>query len=505
VKRFQLTLIFIAFSALTIGAGAIAMNMLTSASAENSLLRLAEEQSERDAHFIAKLVGQMLANDAPDEEVSPPVHGAPADLMSPAFSGRTLLIDAPTVLDSLEISNLAVYDTSGSMVWTSGVPGAMDPSLSADTLASTLAGETVSRIVHGALYGNGREGSGDSVFTYIPLIGEESGRPVQVLGVSRPVPAGVASLVEASRNSVLRTTLFSLSAVFVVLLVFVMTADVRIWRRNQAALALEREQQAKLGIRNEELKQLSDAKSRFLSSISHELSTPLASVVSFIDLVLRNRSKNLSEKQIEQLRIARRNGDQLARLVADLSDASRIDRGALEVLYEEFSVNEVFHYVVESFSHQIKVRGQQLVTEIEPDAGRMNADRGRLIQVISNLVGNASKYSPEGSVVRLTARVDAGELYVEVQDEGIGISEEDQKQLFTMFFRANNEATRRVPGTGIGLVVAKEIIEHHGGRISLQSKPGEGTTVSFAIPLRPPAREVKQEAIAGVSEDRMAA
>lgn len=484
MKRFQLTIVFVIFSAMTIGAGAVAVNFLMSSSAERSLLKLTEEQSERDARFIATLVGQLLADDAPSEALSPPVFGAPAELVpSPAFNSTTLLINAPTVLDALDISGLAIYNTVGDQIWSSTLHGALDQHLSEGDLARTLNGEIVSGIVTDALNRpTSADGSSDLMVSFVPLVGEASGVPVQVLGVSRAVPSGVSGLLEESRSAVLKTTLISLSGVFLVLLAFILAADVRIWKRNEKTLALEHIQQDRLGRRNQELNDLNESKNRFISAISHELSNPLASLVSFLDLVMRNRAGNLTERQVEQLGTARRNGAQLNRLITDLAHASRSSVDTLEIINHEFEIRQVMEEVAESLSHDLNMRQQVLKLDSNKDLGNMIGDRGRMIQVFSNLLGNASKYSPNGSTIRLAADVKTGHLRVEVADEGIGISEEDQKNMFEMFWRAENPL---VEGAGIGLVLAKQIIEGHGGQISVSSVPGEGTTMSFDVPLRP--------------------
>lgn len=486
MKRFQLTIVFVLFSAMTIGAGAIAVNSLTASSAERSLLKLTESQSERDAQFIATLVGQLLAEDAPAEPVSPPFQGAPSELVpTPAFNSATLLIDAPAVLYALDIADIAVYDTSGSQLWSSTLQGTMGVQLASTTLTSVMNGETVSGIIEdAALLPGNASAPVDLVVTFIPLIGKNSGAPVQVLGVSRPVPPGVAGLLEESRSAVLKTTLISLSGVFLILLAFVLAADVRIWRRNEAALALEREQQEILGRRNRELSDLNESRNRFISAVSHEISSPLTSLISFLDIVLRNRSGNLTERQVDQLGTARRNGEQMARLVSDLSHASKSSNDALEIVYGEFELRPVIDEVTESISHDLNTRQQALRVEAAPDLGRMEGDRGRLIQVFSNLISNASKYSPNGATVWLNAEVTGESLLVEVIDEGIGISDEDQKHIFKMYWRADNPETKKVEGAGIGLVLARQIIEGHGGNISLSSVPGEGTTFTFEIPLR---------------------
>lgn len=500
MKRFQLTIVFVLFSALTIGAGAIAVNSLMASSAESSLQGLTEAQSERDARFIATLVSQLLADDAPSEPVSPPLFGAPSEMVpSPSFNSTTLQITAPTVLDALDIAGLAIYDTDGNRLWASSLDGAMGPRLAEKELAKALNGEIVSGIVSNALLlPESPNNAADLVVSFVPLVGETSGAPVQVLGVSRAVPPGVTGLLEESRSTVLRTTLISLSGVFLILLAFVLAADVRIWKRNEKTLAMERVQQERLGRRNRELNDLNESKSRFISAISHELSNPLASLVSFLDLVMRNRTGNLTERQVEQLATARKNGAQLNRLVTDLAHASRSSVDTLEIVNDGFQLRPVLDEVAESISHDLNMRQQVLKIAANRDLGFMIGDRGRMIQVFSNLVGNASKYSPNGSTIRLVASVDSGRLQVEVIDEGIGISEEDQKQMFDMFWRAENPD---VEGAGIGLVLAKQIIEGHGGQISVSSVLGEGTTMSFDVPLRPIGTSIEDKDV-GVDQEQ---
>ncbi len=484
MKRFQLTIVFVIFSALTIGAGAVAVNHLMSSSAERSLLRLTEAQSERDARFIATLVSQLLANDAPSEPISPPIFGAPSEFVpTPAFNLTTLQINAPTVLEALDIASLAIYNTGGERLWASTLDGALGARLTESNLAKTLNGEIASGIVNDALLrSETSDSAADLVVSYVPLVGEISGVPVQVLGVSRAVPPGVAGLLDESRSTVLRTTLLSLSGVFLILLAFVLTADVRIWKRNEKTLALEHVQQERLGRRNRELNDLNESKNRFISAISHELSNPLASLVSFLDLVLKNRAGNLTERQVEQLGTARRNGAQLNRLVSDLAHASRSKRDSLEIVNHPFELRPLLREVAESLSHDLNVRQQVLKIDADESLGDMVGDRGRMIQVCSNLISNASKYSPNGSTIHLSASIESERLRVDVIDEGIGISEEDQEHIFEMFWRAENPD---VEGAGIGLVLAKQIIEGHGGQINVSSVPGEGTTMSFNVPLSP--------------------
>ncbi len=473
---------------MTIGAGAVAVNSLMASSAERNLVRLTESQSERDALFIATLVSQLLAEEAPTERLTP-AFGAPNDLQpSPAFTDATLTVTAPTVMDALDIAGLAVYDTTGRRIWASTVGDLMGSRLAQSTLDSTINGETVSGIVDGT--------AGDTpsmVATFLPLVGENSGSPVFVLGVTRNVPAGVSGLLAKSRSTVMRTTLISLSGVFLILFVFILTADVRIWKRNSFAIALERQQQEKLGQRNQELSQLNEQRARFVSFISHELAGPLSAMNSLVGSVLKNRTGNLNARQVENLGIAQKSGERMVRLLKDLSHASSAEKQTLEIVREEFEIEPAINEVAQSMMPQLTSNQQVMKVEIDPGLISMVGDRGRIIQVISNLVSNASKYSPNGSTVWLQATLDGERLRVEIVDEGIGISDTDQEHIFDMFWRASNEQTQAVAGKGIGLGLAKEIVEGHGGHIQLKSAQGEGTTISFDVPLWAEVTRVNKE------------
>lgn len=478
MKRFQLTIVFVIFSAMTIGAGAVAVNSLMARAAENNLVSLTESQSERDARFIATLVSQLLAEEAPSENLAP-AFAAPNELQSsPAFTATTLTVTGPTVMEALDIAGLAIYDLNGRQVWSSTADNLMGSRLAPSTLDSALKGETVSGLVE-------TQGidSHSMLATLLPLVGENTGNPVFVLGVTRNVPSGVSGLLAESRSTVMRTTLISLSGVFLILLAFVLAADVRIWKRNSLAMALERQQQEKLGERNRELSELNEQRARFVSFISHELAGPLSAMNALVSSVLKNRTGNLTDRQVENLDIAQKSGNRMVRLLKDLSYASSMNKQSLEIVTEEFDIEPAINEVAQSMLPLLMSNQQVMKLDIDPEMRSMVGDRGRIIQVIYNLVSNASKYSPNGSTVWLNARTDNERLHVEITDEGIGISEADQEHIFDMFWRASNEQTQLVEGKGIGLGLAKQIVEGHGGQIRLRSTPGEGTTISFDVPV----------------------
>jgi signal transduction histidine kinase len=251
--------------------------------------------------------------------------------------------------------------------------------------------------------------------------------------------------------------------------------------RRTVELARAREEAARLEAQARELERTNEAKSQFLSTVSHELRTPLTSIVAFTDLLARDREQSLNEKQRRHLDIVRRNARQLGALINDLLDISRIESGKLRVVKAQFDLTELVRHVVDSLAPVMASMGQRLIMDL-PGELRITGDRDRILQVVSNLISNASKYSPNGSTVALVAYADGEYVALAVRDQGVGISRADQSNLFTPFFRADNSTTRAVGGTGLGLAIAKRLVELHGGDISVVSEPGKGSTFTVRLP-----------------------
>lgn len=249
-------------------------------------------------------------------------------------------------------------------------------------------------------------------------------------------------------------------------------------------LAEEREARARLDAENLELQRINEMKIQFLSMVSHELRTPLTSMMAFTDILKSNKRGNLDDKDIDRLEVIRRNGRRLSLLIGDLLDVSRIESGALKLDISEFEMNQMVEELNESFGPLVEEKKQTIKLDLPSDIVTCFADRDRIAQVISNLMSNASKYSPESKEILVTMRADDEMIYVSVKDQGIGISEADQKQLFTSFFRADNDATRAAPGTGLGLVIVKGIVEMHRGKIWIESEYGNGTTANIQFSRR---------------------
>jgi signal transduction histidine kinase len=249
------------------------------------------------------------------------------------------------------------------------------------------------------------------------------------------------------------------------------------------AMELAEATEAKLVVdaENLELQRLNEAKIQFLSTVSHELRTPLTSMLAFASLLMRNKDDNLTEKNLRHLDIIDKNGRRLNVLIQDLLDVSRMDMGNLALEPSEFDIVETVVDLVDSFAPIYDAKAQTLHVDIPEGEQLIFADKNRITQVLTNLLSNASKYSPDSKRVWLNIAAADGHLDFEVKDEGFGISEEHQKEMFTAFYRVDTEETRSIEGTGLGLVIAKGIVEIHGGEMIMDSEVGVGTSFKFQI------------------------
>ena len=236
--------------------------------------------------------------------------------------------------------------------------------------------------------------------------------------------------------------------------------------------------------KNQELEEASRAKTHILSTATHELKTPLTSIIGYIDIILMRQNKvgPLNEKQQRYLQTAQRNSYRLKSLVDDLLDISRIESGGLELTPAELELWPEIEEIVTGMQTQINEKNIDLVLDIPQEICSLLADKLRLTQVMSNLLSNACKYSPEGARVTIRAREEDAGVRIDVSDTGMGISLEDQERLFPKFFRADNSSTREVSASGLGLYITKHLIEAHGGRIWASSQIGQGTTFSITWP-----------------------
>jgi PAS domain S-box-containing protein len=228
------------------------------------------------------------------------------------------------------------------------------------------------------------------------------------------------------------------------------------------------------------LREVDHLRSELMANVSHELRTPLASIKGFTTTLLRSDVKWSEEEQRDYLQTINRETDRLTRLISDLLDMSRIDAGALKL---EKGVCSLQQIVDAASSRLTTLTGHhQLSIALPADLPEVHADELRIGQVLTNLTENATKFSPEGSEILISAEPAGDQVIVSVTDHGQGIASELMGKLFDRFYQAQRIADGHKGGTGLGLTICKGIVEAHGGRIWVESKLGEGSKFSFTLP-----------------------
>ena len=244
--------------------------------------------------------------------------------------------------------------------------------------------------------------------------------------------------------------------------------------------------------------QADEAKSSFLSTVSHELRTPLTSVLGFAKIIRRRLDEIVfplvpeddkkvlrAKRQVaENLNVVISEGERLTTLINDVLDLAKIQAGKISWNMATLSISVVIERAIAATSSLFEAKKLNLVRDIQPDLPDITGDRDRLIQVVINLISNAVKFTEAGSVT-LAASLGKGELVVSVTDSGIGIKPEDQPKVFEKFKQVGDTLTDKPQGTGLGLPISKEIVEHHRGRMWVESEIGKGSTFFFTLPVQP--------------------
>ena len=224
------------------------------------------------------------------------------------------------------------------------------------------------------------------------------------------------------------------------------------------------------------------AKEEFVATVSHELRTPLTQIIGYLELVLDGEAGELSPEQQRFLAIVERSAHNLHAIVNDLLFVGQADAGRLQLERERVELGRLVARCAEDARGSAAEK--RLALEIDADAAPVvDADPARLRQLVTNLIGNAVKFTPSGGSVRVRVDERGAAAVVEVEDTGIGIDPHEQDRLFERFFRASSATAEQVPGTGLGLAIAREIAEAHGGSIAVRSERGRGTTFTVELPL----------------------
>lgn len=251
--------------------------------------------------------------------------------------------------------------------------------------------------------------------------------------------------------------------------------------RTSDKLAIAQEDEKKLRQERVDAEKLSEAKSRFLATMSHEIRSPLNSIIAMNALLL---DSELSNEQRELAKLAHDGGQALLVLINDILDFSKIEAGKLQLNQQWFNIIELIENTVELITTQAIDKPIELVTVISPDVPNLLlGDQVRVRQILINILSNAVKFTEQGGIIIRVQPVELG-IHISVEDTGIGIPENRQKTIFEEFVQADNSDSRSYGGTGLGLSICKQLIQMMGGDISLSSKEGVGSYFQFSLPLQ---------------------
>jgi signal transduction histidine kinase len=246
-----------------------------------------------------------------------------------------------------------------------------------------------------------------------------------------------------------------------------------------------RSRQRELLEKTREVEQASQLKSEFLANMSHELRTPLNSIIGFSELMLDQVPGPVNKKQRQCLEDILSSGRHLLGLIDQVLDLSKIESGRAELRLAGVALAELIESLKNTMLPILKPRRQGLTVRIEEGLPPVYADKAKLRQVFFNLLSNSSRFTPEGGRIEIEAVKKGAHCQVSVTDNGIGIKKEDQERIFEPFCQLDNAQTGGSGGTGLGLVVVKQIVEKHGGRVWVESQYGKGSRFSFTLPLAP--------------------
>jgi len=229
-----------------------------------------------------------------------------------------------------------------------------------------------------------------------------------------------------------------------------------------------------------QFREAEELKSTFISVVSHELKTPVSLIKGYAETMLREDAQWDAATLRDSLSVIVEEADRLTELIENLLDASRLQAGAFKLNFVEVPLDQLAERLVEKFRTQ--TTKHTLSTEFPPDFPMVLGDEARLTQVLGNLLDNALKYSPQGGPINVRGQSDPNRVTISVADTGPGIAADDLPHVFERFYRASSQLTKRAKGTGLGLYLAKAVIDAHHGRIWVESTPPQGTVFYFSLP-----------------------
>ncbi|MFH1721636.1 MAG: PAS domain S-box protein [Candidatus Altiarchaeota archaeon] len=231
----------------------------------------------------------------------------------------------------------------------------------------------------------------------------------------------------------------------------------------------------------EELRKIDRMKDEFLAVSSHELKTPLIPIEGYLELLVSGRFGILTKRQIEIIEKVRRKETHLKSLIRDLLDFNRLQTGRVSLEITEFDLVEVINEAITEQSFDARQKGINIRYAGECNLPKIKADHLKINQVLTNILQNAIKFSPQKSDITIKAKRQKDDIVVSISDEGVGITKQELKKIFDIFYQVDSSASRRFGGAGLGLAICRKIIEYHGGRIWAESEPFKGSTFYFTL------------------------
>jgi signal transduction histidine kinase len=269
----------------------------------------------------------------------------------------------------------------------------------------------------------------------------------------------------------------------------------RLRERERSARADAEQAQMLLAMQNDQLVEADKLKDEFVALISHDLRTPLTSIIGYVELSLEDVQPPLDDERRGYLKIVSRSSERLLRLVDDLLFVARLQAGRLILERSDLDLCTI----AEQATQEARPRAEAKQLELEFVGAKpvmLEGDKGRLFQLLDNLISNAIKFTPEGGRVEVCVAPEGSVAVLEVSDTGIGLGPDEAELVFDRFFRSSRVVAQQVPGTGLGLFIARAIVDAHGGTISASTREGGGTTFHVGLPARVRTQPADQELVA---------
>lgn len=243
------------------------------------------------------------------------------------------------------------------------------------------------------------------------------------------------------------------------------------------------EQNLELEAQRKQVETASKMKSEFLSNMSHELRTPLNSIMALSRVLISQSSSKLTDEENNYLEIVERNGKRLLALINDILDLSKIEAGKMEIVLEFISITPLLNIIKDNLSQLADEKGLSITLKLANDLPKIETEESKLQQILTNIIGNAVKFTKKGSV-DIAVSNDAENIFIEVKDSGIGISDDELPHIFDEFRQADGSSSRPYEGTGLGLAIANKLTQILGGSIRVKSKLGKGSVFTIILPIK---------------------